>query len=251
MSKYYILSSYLADQNSANLNYTFRPPLELKGKWEVAVCDGHFISSNPNISAGLQNNTFRYSPDNGLNYFTVTLPDGTYTTADINTELHATMKANGHEISADVYGINLTINLYLLRVSVVIDTGYILDLSISDLCFVLGFNQASYTAGTTVAQSNAKIGDPLRYYLIYTDIIEGGAQVSNTITNGIIKAVQNNNGVGVGVSLKEVDYNLLDFYPVKSSVLSTVNIRFLDINGRILDFRGESTSVVLLFRPVK
>ena len=50
--------------------------------------------SFPNIDA--TNNNFKYSPDGGSNWFTVTIPEGSYEIRDIDAAIKQHMKTNGH-----------------------------------------------------------------------------------------------------------------------------------------------------------
>jgi len=74
----------------------FNPPLQLKkGKqYEMALLNLETYYSFPNIDA--TNNNFKYSPDGGSNWFTVTIPEGSYEIRDIDAAIKQHMKTNGH-----------------------------------------------------------------------------------------------------------------------------------------------------------
>jgi hypothetical protein len=250
---YYILSKLLPGQDPANITYRFEPPLELPKNYEVGITGGSIVASNPNILSAYGNNVFRYSNDNGTTWFNIVLPDGTYIVDDINTELHKGLKANGHYTAPDIYPINLSINLYLLRVVITLTTNYRVDFTGvgAGLGSILGFNSQIYTATENTAQNNGKISDRLRQYFVQTDIIKGGIISSeNSAQSGILKVIPGGQ-FGFGLDLTPTDIQLVDFFPVKSNIITQINIKLLDGEFSQLDTRGEATAYKILFRPTK
>ena len=79
----------------------FSPPLFLdpKRKYELALMNLEIYNSIPNITA--VNNTFVYSPDSGVTWKTITLPDGSYEVAGMNDEIQRQLEANGEWNAGD------------------------------------------------------------------------------------------------------------------------------------------------------
>ena len=50
--------------------------------------------SFPNINS--TNNSFKYSPDNGENWFTIQIPEGSYEIRDIDAAIKQQMRTNNH-----------------------------------------------------------------------------------------------------------------------------------------------------------
>ena len=62
----------------------FNPPLQLKKQkqYEIALLNLETYYSFPNVD--LSNNRFKYSPDSGANWLTITIPEGSYEIRDID-----------------------------------------------------------------------------------------------------------------------------------------------------------------------
>ena len=118
-------SNATTDQNS-RLKYTLRNSMRLSGY--ISLSNIHVWYNWRNITTALGNNTFSYKFGGGT--FDATLPDGSYTTTNINDYLHLSMEANGHfdstkpERSNDRYDINLYANTTYNRVSIRISAAY-------------------------------------------------------------------------------------------------------------------------------
>ena len=74
----------------------FNPPIQLNKKksYEMALVNLETYYSIPYITS--KNNTFRYSPDGGANWFVINIPTGSYDIEDINDVIQRGMKANDH-----------------------------------------------------------------------------------------------------------------------------------------------------------
>jgi hypothetical protein len=100
MPAYSLLLNSSNKINKNTFQYNFiNGNLKVPEDSEIALSQVTIPYSFINVSAQLGNNTFTYSLPSSANVQTantVTLADGFYTIPDINTALHATMKANGH-----------------------------------------------------------------------------------------------------------------------------------------------------------
>jgi len=249
----YLTSS--ASSKSGVIDYFFDPPMSLDKPYEVALTGGKLTNSVPNVSPALNNNTFRYSVDGGVNYETVTLPTGTYQTTALNSELHAAMLANDDDIVVNgepTYPIRFTANIYLLRFQVELGANCRLDLTAGELYKLLGFTTASILDGgaggaTFTADSIALFTTPGEAFYVQLDIINGGMITGTSSLSGVLKAVEGT-GLGVVVSLRDAsgDYN---YYPVNTNVLRNLKITVFDNLLRVADFNGESVNIELKFRP--
>src|SRR5688572_11109073 len=91
-SSFYILVS----KKNAMIRTRFNPLIELDAgkKYEMSLLNLETYFSFPNIDA--TNNHLRYSPDGGVTWVNVNIPEGCYEITDINDYLQRTMKENGH-----------------------------------------------------------------------------------------------------------------------------------------------------------
>src|SRR5688572_14258197 len=89
-SSFYILLS----KKSAKIRTRFNPLIELDAgkKYEMSLLNLETYFSFPNIDA----TNLRYSPDEGVTWFDVNIPEGCYEITDVNDYLQRIMKENGH-----------------------------------------------------------------------------------------------------------------------------------------------------------
>lgn len=247
--KRFIRSSDYPTQSLANILYTFQPFIKLKEDLEVAISGGKIVNSVPNISPGLGNNTFAYSHNAGITWFTVTLPAGAYQTQALNEVVGDALVANGHTITA----INFIASVYLNRLQMDLDPNFRVDFTVSTLYTTLGFLSQIYNGGAGgalfTAPNIALFTDPTDNYFITTDIIDEGIFITNSFGGGVLKVVPG--GVpGYPISLKESN-GQYDYFPVNKRSIANLRIIIYDNFGRVADFRGEAYSIELHFRPIQ
>ena len=118
------------------------PPLKLEEdrEYSIVLLYMEIYHSFQKIEAG-KNSEFRYSPDNGANWFETLLETGSYEIIDINYAITQRMKANGHyDTVKEVKHTNILPNTNALKVIMTLKTGYIVDFTPNDsLQSVLGF----------------------------------------------------------------------------------------------------------------
>jgi hypothetical protein len=252
---YFINSSSLSNINPANFTVTVYPQIVLDKDWECAIVGGSLVNSVANVSAALNNTTFRYSPDSGTTWFTVVLPEGTYSTTGLQDQLQTVLDANNQYTTVNgerVYPINFGVNLTFLRVTVQLNPNYEIDFSIGNFYQLIGFLSQIYTGGvsgtTFTAPNNATFTDRGLYYYIYSDVIQGGIQ-NQILTEGIMKIAP---GGDLGSSISLVPTSLeVDYFPVKNKNISSITFMVLDGLGQVANFGGEQTSFQLRFRKIK
>lgn len=252
----YLSSLNFPGQDPASLEYTFNPPIQLDGPYEMACVGGKIINSIPNVSSSLNNNTLRYSVDGGGTWHTVTLPEGSYQTTAIETEVRKAMDTNGDFTvvgGENVYGIDFKASNYLLRFQVILKANVQLDLSIGELYKLLGFSSPSILDGgvsgdTFTAPNIALFTTGGENYYIQTDIVRYGMAVGSDSTNiaGVIRGVEST-ALGYPVNLRDPS-GQYPYFPVNTNVLRTIRIRCFDGLGRQANFRGEAAQYELRFR---
>src|SRR6218665_2220018 len=134
--------SIIVSSKTTDWTTYFSPPLSLnsKLKYELALVNLEAYNSIPNITS--DNNTFVYSPDSGVTWKTITLPEGSYEVAQMNVEIQWQLEANGDWNAGDSkHYISVGPNLSTLRAFIKIESAtYQVDLAASSIRTTLGFN---------------------------------------------------------------------------------------------------------------
>ena len=82
--------------------------------------------SVPNID--LTNNSFKYSPDNGKNWFTIQIPQGSYEIRNIDAAIKQQMRTNNHyDDENDKYFISVSANSSTLKTVLTLSNGFQVD----------------------------------------------------------------------------------------------------------------------------
>ena len=107
----------------------FDPPLKLDTtmRHELAVDRVSMTYSWHNVNAGYNNNTIKYSPDNGTKWKTITFVDGMYSYDDLDDYITQSIIQNGDKPSSSK-GINLYFVLSSYRVVIELDNQWKLDI---------------------------------------------------------------------------------------------------------------------------
>ena len=86
----------IVSNNKSNFNTRFNPKLELDRDkvYEIALVSLETYYSFPNIDE--INNVLVYSPDNGILWVKIKIPEGSYEIDDINNTIQHEMEKRGH-----------------------------------------------------------------------------------------------------------------------------------------------------------
>ena len=118
----------------------FNPPLKLDTtmRHELAVDRVSMTYLWHNVNAGYNNNTIKYSPDNGTKWKTITFVDGMYSYDDLDDYITQSIIQNGDKPSSSK-GINLYFVLSSYRVVIDLDNQLKLDIRNSNFGALIGF----------------------------------------------------------------------------------------------------------------
>ena len=118
----------------------FDPPLKLDTtmRHELAVDRVSMTYSWHNVNAGYNNNTIKYSPDNGTKWETITFVDGMYSYDDLDDYITQSIIQNEAKPSSSK-GINLYFVLSSYRVVIELDNQWQLDIRNSNFGALIGF----------------------------------------------------------------------------------------------------------------
>jgi hypothetical protein len=207
--------------------------------WEIALHSTTMTYSWYNISEARGNNEFRFSDDAGLNYQTLTIPDGIYQVSDINSFLESQFAL----LEYDPNPISLYVNSNTLRIVVVIRTAdFYVDFTHGKINELLGFASSIVTV-TSQGTFSPDINVGIRRVNIGCDIIASvynAGSLGNTIYSFTPLVLP-------GFSIVESPNNLV-YLPLNRTSFTSITITVADQSGNVIDFQGEQVEVVLHLR---
>ena len=177
MSIQLTFSSSQGNQSANAVDFTSKitPPIELDptASYEMALVNMTVPNTWFNISAAIGNNVIRYY--NGSVWrANIVIPDGQYGVDSLSDLLQANMKLNGDYTAADPDIYNITIYGDNNSLKVVVDiapgSGYKLDLSLSTINKLLGFNSQVIDT-TTTAPNPADLSNGITSFILHSDLI--------------------------------------------------------------------------------
>lgn len=234
-SSFYVLLS----EKSARIRTRFNPLIQLdkNKKYEMALVNLETYYSFPNIDTS--NNNLRYSPNNGVFWFDIDIPEGCYEITDINKHIQRVMKdAMHYDVTNDDYAIKLEPNNNTLKAVLNIAEGFVVDFTTANsIRTVLGFNSRLYASGYNESENLIDIIS-ISSLRVTSDII--GASYSNGTTGNVIYSFFPN--VGPGYKIIEVPVNLV-YLPLTLSTISLMDTALTDQNGKLVNLRGEELSI--------
>lgn len=252
------LSSNGVNQSASNFSTTLQRPLQLNdGIWCVALTQGNFWNTNPNITAAIGNNKINVTNSYtgaGTVWNTVTFPDGLYGINDIITYFD-------NQIDV-IYGSPNTNTLlatvgYADTTSWTINGPWAIDMSVSTIASVLGFDNtqltltpAPSTTVTYVGNNEANITNGISNYLVHVNVLNAARSYLNGSPSDVIFSYTPAAPAGSLVSFTPTFPIFLD---CSQAVVSAINVSITDQLNRsvILNRPGQTnvnpTSLQLLF----
>lgn len=230
--------------------------INLSKPYEVCLTGGNFPNVDPNVSAAIGNNIFRYY--DGTTWHNITIPDGAYNATSFMDSITPSLIANENLTpnTSGVYTfpINIYSNRYSDRMYITLQANYELDLTNTALATLFGFTPqiliapASPSISTFTATNISVITQNSNYYMIYTDLIKGGVLVGSRFPNGVLQAAPGGD-LGTYVVLGST-FGKFIFYPLRSQTITNFTITIYNGNDQVADLRGEQTFFELTFRPI-
>lgn len=237
--------SFIVSGNDSQILTRFNPPLQLKESktYEMALVNLETYNSIPNIHTG--NNSFRYSPDDGANWFPIALSTGSYDIEDINNEIQRRLRLNKHKTK-----IIIDANRATLRATLTLARHYQVDFNVvNSINTVLGFERQIYTFdmitnGYTEGEHIVNIIS-INSILVNSDIIHG-SYVNGTQQSTIYSFFPAD---GPGMKIIQTPKNLV-YLPVTLRTINRMQTYLTDQDGRPIDFRGEHLTIRFHLREV-
>jgi len=193
--------------------------------------------SFPNISS--KNNLFKYSPDKGVNWVDIYIPEGCYELKDLNETIHYMMKQKKHYNSVnDAYFISIAPNTSTLRTIMTLENNFQVDFRPENsLSNTLGFERKIYTSGLNESESVVNILN-INSILVNVDIIEG-SYVNGSQQPTLYSFFPN---VSPGFKIVETPKNLV-YLPIFMNTIQRMETTITDQNGTLLNNRGEVITI--------
>ena len=220
----------------------FNPPIQLEKdtQYEIALINLETYYSFPNIDAS--NNYFRYSPDAGVTWFEIYIPEGSYDIVDINDTVQQKMRQNGHY---DPPNIAISANSNTLKSVLILENDYQVDFrQLNSISKLLGFHNDIYTLGFQESENVVNILS-INSLLVNLDIISG-SYVNSSTQNTIYSFFPN---VSPGCKIVESPINLV-YLPITLDTIHSLEVSITDQDGNQLNLRGETLTMRFHIRKV-
>lgn len=188
-----------------------------------------------------------YSPNSGVTWKTITLPEGSYEVAQMNVEIQRQLEANGDWNAGDSkHYISVGPNLSTLRAFIKIESAtYQVDLAASSIRTTLGFNAQTLSSGYHEGENPVDI-IKVNSIFINCDII-GGASLDGSQQPTIYSFYPD---VSPGFKVIEKPYNLV-YNPVNmTGSMNQMRVRLTDQNNIQLNLRGEVITIRFHLRTI-
>ena len=213
---------------SSELVSRFYPPIELSAEkdYVIGLTDLECTNVVPNITRGCDK--FYYIDNKTTKAVAITLPEGSYE-----------IDAIASFIESNLNGIKIKANVNTMKVEITSD--YDLDFSPSDsIGKIIGFSPRKLKA------KEKWISDiPVDIFPVSVVRVE-----CNLVTNSYIDGKPSHTimsfplTVDPGYRLNITPSHIL-FLPINRKIIDELTLRFVDQNGKLINFRGETISVTL------
>lgn len=205
------------------LSSNFSPPLQLENGYECALLYLSTFNSIPNIDS--TNNKFHYG-DNEM----IEIPEGTYELQDIADYIKSKIQNATLTLSSN----NNTLKTTIFCTK---DINFKKSESLGNL---LGF-------GKQILKANKLHESALPVNILSTTVVRIECDIiSGSFINGksghIIHEFAPN--IPPGYRIIEIPKNVI-YFPINQKTISTINIRLIDNNNKLINFRGEEIQLYL------
>lgn len=252
MDFYMLLDSSQTTQKSDDFTISFPDKISFNGiPHEIGVTQLATWFTWFNIHPDYNNQTFKYSNDGGVTWFTMTIPAGNYSMTQLEDAIHDLMKSNGHvtvdPITAnETYDINFLPNYSTIRLYIEILGAFQLDLTVGNLHTILGFNPILITA-SQYGTANVNITNSVNTMILHCSLVNGIGTFSNGINSDILYSFVPDVPPGSNITINPVN---VPYIPINNMQgFDRVRLRLTDQLGRGVSLNGEHLSCWLHVRP--
>jgi hypothetical protein len=226
------------DGNSSKIKCEFEDPIDLDKNFNYEICLLNFSTYNsiPNVSEKLKNNVLTYinknEKDNTIEIIDIVFPTGSYEIENI------------HNYIDQKLGIQIRPNLTTLKVEIYskLELDLTKENSIGKL---LGFSKQIIPIRKKVSSDLPVDIMKVNTIRIKCDIASGSYE-NKKLTNIIHEFVLTDNP---GEKINEIPKNLI-YFPITRHSIREIEMRVVDQDGDLIDFRNEKISIRLHIRKM-
>lgn len=226
---------------SSELSCNFNPPIYLNelGTYELALLNFETFNSLANVDES--NNTLQYEDKKGAFTNNIVVPMGTYDIDDISNFVAESLKKKHiKDFSISIRGNNNTQRTHIKSTRRV---NFACDNSIGSL---LGFKPQIIPKDQEVISDHVVNITKTNALQIYCNLVTG------SYTNGVPMHILYHFFPNVPAGFKIIEAPQQPIYlPLSTYVISTITVRVLDQDGRLVNFRDEELTVRVHLKSVK
>lgn len=224
---------------------SFASPIVLDNNsdYYIALDSLNMSYSWHNISAkAYNNNTIRYSPDNGANWHTITFLDGNYRYEDIGSVIQVILESDGNSKS----GVKIMFDNTILKVYIQLEPNYQFDLRQGNFNDLIGFDkkvvvQSGYSSNTpNITNSVDNIN--VHCNLVFDSV------VSSNHTDTLYRFSTDN--LVLSYPFKVEPRRLL-LNRIGANVIKELRIHLSDNLNRPVELNGTPVNLTLLLRSIR
>jgi hypothetical protein len=212
--------------------------LGLDKQYEIALVSASMWYSWYNISeTQYANATWRYSVDNGATWLEHVIPDGLYSIDYLNSYFQKTVTEDGNDPAYLI----LTANYSTFRCVITLGVNYQLDLSVSNLHKIIGFNQQILTVSKE-GEGNVNITNDINSISIHCSCVDSNASFLNNQPTDTVFSFVPRSGPSTLLDVRPLH---LIYLPITTRNLSSITISVTNQLNALVGLNGEHTSFVL------
>jgi len=221
------------------INYA-NSPIELNGKYEIALTGTTLWYSWHNISEKFNNNKLKYF--NGEKWESLTFQDGIYDSDELNNYLQEKFLCTDQ--CPILFDVNNATNRFILVLN---NQQYKVDFSEGKLYELLGFEQKIYEGKINYAPKPGNITRDVDRILIHCSIVE--KSYKNNKHSDVIYSFAPSVSPGEMINIEPFQPKYLPINRV--DYIYSLRIKVTDQLDRIIDFNGENLTFEMYLRSIK
>jgi hypothetical protein len=228
--------SITLSNNTTDFHTAFNPTLSLSEskEYEVALIGLETYNSIPNV----QEDTLVYSSDDGGSYSELVIPTGSYEIEALNDYINRQLSYKDLDDK-----IKITANNSTLRCEIVINEGFMVDMTASTISRVFGFTELGQIGKGEHIGSRAVDIMPVSTILVNCDLVAG------SFVNGSSRPTIYSFFPDVSPGFKVIEKPVHPVYlPLNYYTISSIHLWLTDQNDNKLNLRGENVSLRLHIR---
>lgn len=218
--------------NESHFSVEYFPPIELLGSYECGLISLYTYNSIPNINN--TNNIFDIGP------YTIKLPEGSYEIDDIITYITEEVKKKSLAAKLEIAA-----NLNTLKIEIKSSLPIYFH-NPNSIGKILGFSNRAILPNT-LTESDL----PVNISKVNSIRVECNLINTSYKNNELVHTIHEfSPNVSAGYKICEVPQNII-YFPLNTNVINTVNIKLVDQDGDLVDFRNEKINIRIHLKPLK